>query len=300
MVSYFYYSGTNLPRTPPNRSGTPKGNKHFMIQYNSQRIAILIDTANLYHTAKHVYRSKVHFESLIHAIASNRSITRAIAYAITSDNASESGFLETLTAAGIEVRTKPLITYRQGNQKADWDVGIAIDAVALADHIDTLIIVSGDGDFAPLVTHMRSQGVRVEAAAFDQSVSQLLIDVVDWYHDLSKLSDIILINPRNPFMSRTETTGVSDTQSNGQNVFDKQTITAPRNQKDIAQTKHIPITTSKVNRQFELSNTITEQDKLATMHSGVKKVAPVESATDTPVAVPEKETVKRRYYSKKK
>ena len=175
-----------------------------MISQTNQRVAILIDTANLYHTAKFVYRSKVHFESLVQSVSKGRSITRAIAYTITSDSETENAFLDTLSSVGIEVRTKPLITYRSGTQKADWDVGITVDAIALANHVDVIIIVSGDGDFAPLMRHLRALGVRTEAAAFDQSVSQLLLDVVDHYHELSNMTDTILINQKNPIQKRLE------------------------------------------------------------------------------------------------
>lgn len=183
-----------------------------MISSNNQRVAVLIDTANLYHTAKIVYHSKVHFESLIHTVVGNRSLARAIAYTITSDNATETSFLETLTDSGIEVKTKPLITYRNGNQKADWDVGITVDAVALASHIDVLVLVSGDGDFVPLGIYLQSRGVRFEVAAFDQSVSQILVESSQVFHNLSEITDTILINRNSPISNRTST------QSHGNNI----------------------------------------------------------------------------------
>lgn len=276
-----------------------------MITYNNQRVAVLIDTANLYHTAKHVYRSKVHFERLIHTIVGDRALMRAIAYAITSDNATETAFLETLTMSGIEVRTKPLITYRQGNQKADWDVGITIDAVALAMHIDTLILVSGDGDFAPLVRHMKSTGVRVEAAAFDQSVSQLLIDVVDWYHDLSQHTDTVLINQYNPTIVRNTKQNVVVPTNNVVSVANSD----QNNEKVLSETPtsahKISEKPAKVNRQIEVTKTISEQEKLATMRAGMKNVAmtksvdAISSELATPESSPKKSPAKRRYYGKK-
>jgi len=272
-----------------------------MITYNSQRVAVLIDTANLYHTAKHVYRSKVHFERLIQTILKDRSLTRAIAYAITSDNATETAFLETLTMSGIEVRTKPLITYRQGSQKADWDVGIAIDAVALASHIDTLILVSGDGDFAPLVRHMKAAGVRVEAAAFDQSVSQLLVDVVDWYHDLSQHTDTVLINQYNPTIVRNAKPDTSVRMDEHVAVTNTVSEKNLATQSQASNTRSKP---AKVNRQIEVTKTISEQPKAGPTVSDANKVG----TTQPPSAQPEtkstdaqspKPTPRRRYYGKK-
>ena len=243
-----------------------------MISQTNQRVAVLIDTANLYHTAKYVYRSKVHFESLVRTVASGRSITRAIAYAITSDNETETAFLETLSSAGIEVRTKPLITYRSGTQKADWDVGITVDAIALAHHVDTIIIVSGDGDFAPLMRQLRSMGVRAEAAAFDQSVSQMLIDVVDQFHDLSTMTDSILINARNPIAKRQETDSPMNASVPLPNVGNTKTINSEKDVQPVALRDNSRSRFKKVNQQNTPTKTISEQDKLAEMHSRMTKI----------------------------
>ncbi len=166
------------------------------ISYPHQRVAILIDTANLYHTAKIAYRSKVHFKNLISEVLYQRTLVRAIAYTITSDSGEETAFIQTLSSEGIEIKSKPLITYRQGNQKADWDVGITVDAISLIPKIDALILVSGDSDFVPLAHYARSHGVAFEVAAFSESASNRLLEVADTHHNLSDMTASILIHQK--------------------------------------------------------------------------------------------------------
>jgi uncharacterized LabA/DUF88 family protein len=245
-----------------------------MISQTNQRVAILIDTANLYHTAKYVYRSKVHFESLAQSISKGRTITRVIAYTITSDSETETAFLDTLSSAGIEVRTKPLITYRSGTQKADWDVGITVDAIALAQHVDTIIIVSGDGDFAPLMRHLRSLGVRAEAAAFDQSVSQSLLDVVDDFHDLSTMTDIILINQKNPLQKRTETSSRPISSPTTQSVTDTRDTSTPAHEPNPSSAQPVVLVqTNKVNRQNGVRKNIISDSNQPEQPPAARKVA---------------------------
>ena len=73
-----------------------------------------------------------------------------------------------------------------GQKKADWDVGIVIDAIRLAPSVDALVIVSGDGDFIALVEYLKNQGKRVEVIAFGRSASSRLRDIADEFIDLDK------------------------------------------------------------------------------------------------------------------
>ena len=157
----------------------------MQLSYQTQKIAVLIDTANMYHTAKHLYSGRVQFSTLCEDAVSGRNLIRAIAYAVTTEGGEEKQFMENLRTLGIEVKTKDLIIYKSGDKKADWDVGIAIDAVSLASHIDTLVLVSGDGDFVPLLQYMQSRGIRCEVMSFEQSTSQMLIDACDEHINMS-------------------------------------------------------------------------------------------------------------------
>jgi len=94
---------------------------------------------------------------------------------------------------GYEIKTKLLRTRSDGSSKADWDMGIAIDAVNLADKLDIIVIVSGDGDFIDLVDHLKSRGVHVEAISFSESTNDDLIKTVN-YH--IPIDNKLLIYPR--------------------------------------------------------------------------------------------------------
>lgn len=157
-----------------------------IIKQKDQRVGVFIDTQNLYHTAKHIYKRKVNFANVVKDVLAGRSLVRAIAYVITTENEDEKGFLGALTKAGIETKAKDLQIFYDGSKKADWDIGLAIDAVSMAPKLDAIVIVSGDGDFVPLCEYLRyHHGVQVEVATFGQSASSSLKDAADDFLDLS-------------------------------------------------------------------------------------------------------------------
>jgi len=157
------------------------------IKHREQRVGIFIDTQNLYHSAKHLYKSYVNFSQVVKDSLTGRKLVRAIAYVITTESGEERGFFEALQNAGIETKTKNLQIFFGGAKKADWDVGIAIDAIKLADKIDTVILVSGDGDFVPLVEYLKNKyGCQVEVVAFGKSSSGKLVDIADNFLDLDE------------------------------------------------------------------------------------------------------------------
>jgi uncharacterized LabA/DUF88 family protein len=156
-----------------------------VIKHLDQRVGIFIDAQNLYHSAKNLYGKKVNFGAVVDATLANRVLVRAIAYVITSDTGEERGFFEALEKNGIETKTKDLQIFHGGAKKADWDVGLAIDAVKMSHKLDTVIIISGDGDFVPLVEYLKmTAGCQVEVAAFRKSSSSRLIEVADDFMDL--------------------------------------------------------------------------------------------------------------------
>jgi uncharacterized LabA/DUF88 family protein len=156
-----------------------------VIKHKEQRVGIFIDTQNLYHSAKNLYHSKVNFDQIVKDAVGGRQLIRAIAYVITTESGEEKSFFEALTKMGIETRTKDLQIFSSGSKKADWDVGLAIDAVKLAPKLDAVVIVSGDGDFIPLVKYLQeNQGCQVEAMTFGKSASMKLKEAVDDFLDL--------------------------------------------------------------------------------------------------------------------
>jgi len=158
-----------------------------VIKHAEQRVGIFIDTQNLYHSAKNLYKRKVNFGNVLKAAVSDRVLIRAIAYVITSEAGDEKNFFDALTKIGIETKTKDLQVFAGGAKKADWDVGLAIDAVAAAPKLDTVVIVSGDGDFAPLVQYLKiAYGCQVEVVSFGRSTAQKLLEVADDFIDLDE------------------------------------------------------------------------------------------------------------------
>ncbi len=157
-----------------------------IIKQKDQRVGVFIDTQNLYHTAKNLYKKKVNFGAVLKDAVAGRSLIRAIAYVITTENEDEKAFLGALGKAGIETKAKDLQVFYDGSKKADWDIGLAIDAVTMAPKLDAIVIVSGDGDFVPLCHFLRyHHGVQVEVITFGKSASASLKEVADEFIDLS-------------------------------------------------------------------------------------------------------------------
>ncbi|MGB2762418.1 MAG: NYN domain-containing protein [Minisyncoccales bacterium] len=155
-----------------------------MLIHKEQRIAILIDVQNLYHSAKNLYKSKVNFGEILKSAVSNRKLIRVFAYVIRTKTGEEQPFFEALTKLGIETRVKDLQEFYGGMKKADWDVGLVIDAVKTAPGVDVISLVSGDGDFIPLAEYLKNQGKRVEVIAFGRSTSSKLKETADEFLDL--------------------------------------------------------------------------------------------------------------------
>ena len=155
-----------------------------VIKHKNQRVGVFIDTQNLYHCAKNIYGSKVNFDQVVKDGLAGRSLTRAVAYVITTESGEEKNFFEALVKVGIETKTKNLQIFAGGAKKADWDVGLAVDAIKLAPKLDAVIIVSGDGDYVPLVEYLQNVGCQVEVMAFGKSSSAKLIEACDDFIDL--------------------------------------------------------------------------------------------------------------------
>lgn len=156
-----------------------------VIKHKDQRVGIFIDTQNLYHSAKNLYKSKVSFGNVIKDALAGRNLIRASAYVVTTESGEEGGFFEALGKLGIEIKSKELQVFFGGAKKADWDVGIAIDAVTMAPKLDTIIIATGDGDFVPLVQYLKmKEGCQVEIISFGKSSSGKLREVADDFIDM--------------------------------------------------------------------------------------------------------------------
>src|SRR3989344_4028422 len=152
-----------------------------------QRVGVFVDVQNMYYSAKNLYGAKVNFANILRQAVSGRRLVRAIAYVIKADIKEEKSFFDALEKIGYEVKAKDLQTFAGGAKKGDWDIGIAMDTIELAHKLDTIILISGDGDFVPLVEHLRrALGCRIEVMAFGPSSSGKLKEEADEFLDMDK------------------------------------------------------------------------------------------------------------------
>jgi len=158
-----------------------------MIKHKEQRVGVLVDVSNMYHSAKNLYKRKVDFKEILKNGVAGRKLIRATAYVIKTETEEESPFFEALSQQGFEVKMKDLQIFNSGVKKADWDVGITMDAIKLADKLDVIILVSGDGDYLPLVSYLQNtKGCLVEVMAFRQTTSSKLVEESDDFTNLSE------------------------------------------------------------------------------------------------------------------
>lgn len=164
-----------------------------IIKHKEQRVGVFIDVQNLYHSAKNIYKSRVNFREVLKVAVAGRKLIRAIAYVIKTEAGEEKAFFDALTHMEIEVKMKDLQIFFGGAKKGDWDVGMAIDTIKLASHLDAIVLVTGDGDFIPLVEYLQNHGHQVELIAFSKSASSKLIEKTDDFVDLCQKSNKYLI-----------------------------------------------------------------------------------------------------------
>jgi len=156
-----------------------------VIKHSVQRVGVFIDTQNLYHSAKHLYKARVNFAEILNEAVGGRQLVRAIAYVIKTDTSEERAFFEALTKIGIETKVKDIQLFADGSKKADWDVGLAIDAVKMAPKLDTIVLATGDGDFVPLIQYLdMNEGCQVEVISFGKSSSAKLKEATHAFTDM--------------------------------------------------------------------------------------------------------------------
>lgn len=167
------------------------------IKHPAQRVGVFIDTQNLYHSAKHLYKARVNFANVLKEALGGRTLVRAVAYVISTENGEESAFFDALQKIGIETKVKDLQIFYGGAKKADWDVGLAIDAVTMAPKLDAVVLATGDGDFVPLVEYLRvHEGCQVEGMSFARSSSSRFKEEVHDFYDMGEDPKKFLIGYR--------------------------------------------------------------------------------------------------------
>lgn len=173
------------------------------IKNKDQRVAVFIDVQNLYHSARNLYQARVNFGEVLKTATAGRRLIRAFAYVVRTKTGEEQPFFDALIGLGIETRIKDLQEYFGGLKKADWDVGMAVDAIKVSGGVDVIVIVSGDGDFTPLVEYLQNHGKRVETMAFGKSTSGRIREIADEFLDLEEGVEKYLLKTRRwPILGR--------------------------------------------------------------------------------------------------
>lgn len=159
--------------------------------FKKERIALFVDSQNLYYSARMGYAAKVNYEKLIRLITENRKMVKAFAYIVQPPEGDVKPFATSLERIGYIVKTKDVRTRSDGSAKANWDMGIALDILGILDHVDTIVLASGDGDFAPLVDFIKGKNKRVEIFAFADNTAYDLKEKADKFVPLGE--NVILL-----------------------------------------------------------------------------------------------------------
>lgn len=160
---------------------------------SGQRIAVLVDVQNVFYSAKHQHRARLNYGRALEWVVGDRRLVRAIAYVVRSPEVDQAKFLTMLRGVGFETRVKELRVRGDGTAHGDWDMGMALDALALAPRVDTLCLWTGDGDFVELVEVLKGQGVRVEVYAFRPSTAEELMQAATAFFEIGP--DLLIVSP---------------------------------------------------------------------------------------------------------
>ena len=149
------------------------------------RIGIFVDVQNIYYTTRQVYGRQFNYRKLWETVNSEGEIVLAKAYAIHSEDTKQLKFQSALKHIGFNVCLKPYIQRRDGSAKGDWDVGITIDVMDTVGGLDTLILLSGDGDFDLLLDRVKKKSkVTVEVYGVKELTSNSLIQSASFFHPI--------------------------------------------------------------------------------------------------------------------
>jgi len=165
----------------------------MIVKNPDQRVAILVDVQNLYYSGKNLFGARINYKNLLAHVVQKRLLVRAIAYVINADDTKENVFFNALHEAGFEVKEKPLQTFYDGAKKGDWDLGMAMDAIRLGNKVDSIILISGDGDFQPVVNYLQQAlGCLVEVVAFKKTANKGLIELSDEFINIEDFKQKLL------------------------------------------------------------------------------------------------------------
>lgn len=157
----------------------------------SNKIALFVDVQNIYYTTRDSFGRQFNYRKLWQKISEQGDIVSATAYAIARNDDAQIKFQDALKHIGFDVKLKPYIQRKDGSAKGDWDVGITIDIMQMATDVDTVILLSGDGDFDLLLKKVRNDyNVTTEVYGVPELTAASLIHAANKYHEINK--DLLL------------------------------------------------------------------------------------------------------------
>jgi len=154
---------------------------------NKKDAGIFVDVQNIYYTTRQAYKRKFNYRELWRRLDHEFNIVTANAYAIHRGDDQQLKFQNTLKAIGFTVKLKPYIQRRDGSSKGDWDVGITIDVLESVRNLDTIVLLSGDGDFDLLLEKVKSRfGVVAEVYGVPGLTANSLIDSASFFQPIKE------------------------------------------------------------------------------------------------------------------
>ena len=157
----------------------------------AHRIAVFVDVQNIYYTTRDVYGRQFNYRKLWERLSKQGEIVSATAYAIDRGDDGQIKFQDALKHIGFKVKLKPFIQRKDGSAKGDWDVGITIDVLDAARNVDTVILLSGDGDFDILLEKITADsGVMTEVYGVPGLTAKSLREATTVFHPIQE--DLLL------------------------------------------------------------------------------------------------------------
>ena len=142
-------------------------------------VGVFVDVQNMFYAARKRYNGKLNYQALLTHTVKKRQLAKAVCYIIQTPDVDQSSFIALLERCGFQVKSKELKTRLDGSAKGDWDMEIAMDIISSVHKLDVVVLVSGDGDFAPLVRMIKKHGITVEVASFEYNTAMELREVAD-------------------------------------------------------------------------------------------------------------------------
>ena len=152
-----------------------------------KKIAVFVDVQNIYYTTRDAYGRQFNYRKFWQQLEKQGEIVVANAYAIARNDDAQIKFQDALRHIGFEVKLKPYIQRKDGSAKGDWDVGITIDIMEAAEQADSIILLSGDGDFDLLLKKItKDSAVKAIVYGVPEWTANSLINAATQFYPITK------------------------------------------------------------------------------------------------------------------